>query len=135
MLDKKTVDLLLSKYYLRFSQSSRKDFKEVTLSKELAIALRMQYEVKAPLGCGRMDCINKDMLIECKKISTHGCKSAIGQLLIYDYSQSHKRKLALGLIGEFRDIPRWVQSYCSKLSIAVFLFVPRTGKWVLWQWN
>lgn len=80
-------------------------------------------EVKTPFG--RIDILNDDLVVECKKYTTHGVKSAIGQALCYQvYYPQHTPCIAM--IGKPCNITLEV---CD--SYGLLYFNTDGGDWVI----
>lgn len=119
----KNYKLKLAKYYAQKKTSfdRTKGRQELVLSKELAEALGCVAEVKAPYDFGRIDCLSKDLLIECKYTGSTSEKAALGQLLMYAHALCFKGQLALGLIGQ-GEICKGTLLFCKAHDIIIFYY-------------
>lgn len=119
--------LLLMKYYATHDPSTC--FNEVSLSKELALALQARAEVNVPFKLGRADLLSKDWLIECKKGGTHAEKAALGQLLVYQFALKFKGNLGIGIIGKSGRPKPGTMLFCKANNIHIFYYNLHTRKW------
>ena len=127
----------LAMYYARQSSNYNPEAKrqEVTLTKELAVALGCRAEVAAPLGFGRIDCLSKDWLIEGKYCGSTAEKNALGQLLCYEFSLKFRGKLGLALIGGGK-LCEHTKLFCAQKGITIFYFNEKeqSPRWRLLYW-